>query len=66
MVELIKTTNLIRVSFLRAVLADDGIDSFVADTGAASLWGATIPARLMVDEGDLARAKQLIANAEAE
>jgi hypothetical protein len=66
MVELIKTTNPIRVSFLRAVLADAGIESFVADTGAASLWGTTIPARLMVDEGDLARAKRLIADAEAE
>lgn len=66
MVELMKTTNPVRVSFLRAVLADAGIESFVADAGAASLWGATIPARLMVDEGDLARAKRLIADAEAE
>lgn len=66
MVELMKTTNPVRVSFLRAVLADAGIESFVADAGAASLWGTTIPARLMVDEGDLARAKRLIADAEAE
>lgn len=66
MVELIKTTNPVRVSFLRAVLADAGIESFVADAGAASLWGTTIPARLMVDEGDLARARRLIADAEAE
>lgn len=66
MIELIKTTNPVRVSFLQAVLADAGIATFVADTGAASLWGATIPARLMVDEADLARAKRLIADAEAE
>jgi len=56
MIELIKTTNPVRVSFLRAVLADAGIESFVADAGAASLWGTTIPARLMVAEADLARA----------
>jgi hypothetical protein len=66
MVELIKTTNPVRVSFLRAVLADAGIESFVADVGAASLWGTTIPARLMVGEGDLARARRLIADAEAD
>jgi hypothetical protein len=66
MVELIKTSNPVRISFLRAVLSEAGIDSFVADAGAASLWGSTIPARLMVDEDDLARAKWLIANAESE
>jgi hypothetical protein len=65
MIELIKTTDPIRVSFLQAVLADAGIETFVADTGAASLWGSTIPARLMVDEADLARAKRLIADADA-
>jgi hypothetical protein len=66
MIELVKTTNPVRVSFLRAVLADAGIETFVADAGAASLWGSTIPARLMVDEADLARARRLIADAEAE
>jgi hypothetical protein len=66
MVELIKTTNPVRLSFLRAVLNDAGIESFVADAGAASLWGSTIPARLMVDDADLAQAKRLIAAAEAE
>lgn len=66
MIELIKTSNPIRISFLQAVLADAGIETFVADAGAASLWGSTIPARLMVDDADLARARRLIADAEAE
>ncbi len=66
MVELIKTSNPVRMSFLRAVLGDAGIATFVADTGAAALWGSIIPTRLLVDEADLARAKRLIAEAERE
>jgi Putative prokaryotic signal transducing protein len=61
MVELTTSTNPIRISFLRAMLADAGIESFLADVGAASLWGSAIPARLMVGEADLARARRLIA-----
>lgn len=66
MVELLKTSDPVRISFLRAVLADAGIESFVADQGAASLWGSTIPARLMVLEADLDHARRLVAAAEAE
>jgi hypothetical protein len=66
MIEVLKTSNPVRLSFLRTVLADAGIDTFVADAGAASLWGSTIPARLMVDEDDLAQAKRVIAAAEAD
>lgn len=64
MIEVDKSTDPVRISFLRAVLADAGIETFVADTGAASLWGATIPARLMVDEADLDQARRLIAAAD--
>ena len=66
MVEVISTSNPVRLSFIRAVLAEAGIETFVADAGAASLWGAAIPARLMVDEADAARARRLIAEAEPE
>jgi hypothetical protein len=66
MVELIKTTNPVRLSFLQAVLKDAGVATFVADVGAASLWGTAIPVRLMVDEADLAQARRLIADAEAD
>jgi hypothetical protein len=64
MVELTKSTDPVRISFLRAVLTDAGVESFLADVGAASLWGTAIPTRLMVDEADLARARRLIADAE--
>jgi hypothetical protein len=66
MIEVLKTSNPVRLSFLRAVLTDAGIETFVADAGAASLWGSTIPARLMVAENDLAQARRLIVAAEAD
>jgi hypothetical protein len=64
MVELLNTSDAVRLSFLRAVLADAGIETQVFDAGAGSLWGAAIASRLMVDEDDLAQAKRLIAEAE--
>jgi len=64
MIELIKTSNPVRMSYLRAVLKDAGIESSVFDAGAGTLWGTAITARLMVDEDDLAQAKRIIADAE--
>ncbi len=64
MIELIKTSNPVRMSFLRAVLKDAGIESAIFDAGAGSLWGTAILSRLMVDEDDLAHAKRVIADAE--
>jgi hypothetical protein len=64
MVELTTTTDPVRLSFLRSVLDGAGIAAFVADAGAAGLWGAAIPVRIMVDEADLDRAQRLIADAE--
>lgn len=64
MVELIATANPVRISFLRAVLKDAGIETAVFDSGAGSLWGSAIKQRLMVDEGDLAQAQRVIDDAE--
>jgi hypothetical protein len=64
MIELIKTSNPVRMSFLRAVLKDAGIESAVFDQGAGTLWGTAITARLMVDEDDLAQARRVVADAE--
>jgi hypothetical protein len=64
MIELIKTSNPVRMSYLRAVLKDAGIESAVFDQGAGTLWGAAITTRLMVDEADLAQARRVIADAE--
>jgi hypothetical protein len=64
MVEVLHTSDAVRLSFLRAVLKDAGIETAVFDAGAGSLWGSAIDARLMVDEDDLAQAKRVIAAAE--
>jgi hypothetical protein len=64
MIELVKTSNPVRMSYLRAVLKDAGIESAIFDAGAGTLWGTAIVARLMVDEGDLAQARRVIADAE--
>jgi hypothetical protein len=64
MIEVLKTSNAVRLSFLRAVLKDAGIETAVFDAGAGGLWGTAISARLMVDEDDLALARRLIAEAE--
>ena len=64
MVELIATSNAVRLSWLRAVLSDAGIKTEVWDAGAGSLWGSAIDKRLMVDESDLAQARRLLAAAE--
>ena len=64
MIELIKTSDAVRLSFLRAVLKDAGIETTVFDAGAGSLWGTAITSRLMVDEADLNQAKRVLAEAE--
>lgn len=64
MVELLKTTDRVRLSFLAAVLADAGVESDIFDQGAGALWGQAIAPRLMVAEEDLARAKRIVAEAE--
>jgi hypothetical protein len=64
MIELIKTSNPVRMSYLRAVLKDAGIESAVFDQGAGTLWGTAITARLMVEEEDLAQARRIVAEAE--
>jgi hypothetical protein len=64
MKELLSTSDAVRLSFLRAVLADAGIRTVVLDAGAGSLWGSAVAPRLMVDEDDLARARRLVDEAE--
>jgi hypothetical protein len=63
MIELVKTTDLVRIGYLKMVLEDAGLHPFVFD--GASAYAGVIPARLMApqDEADLAR--HLIAQAEA-
>lgn len=65
MTELLRTNDLVRLSWLTALLTDAGIGSVVLD-GHASLMEGSIGAiqrRLMVDAGDLTAARRLLADA---
>lgn len=66
MVELAKTFDPVRLSFLRSVLADAGVEVVVLDTGAGAIWPGAIPARLMVAEADAGRARRALAEAGVE
>ncbi len=70
MVELLRTTDPVLLSFAEAILAEAGFDPFVADTHMSILDGsiAAIPRRLLVpdDQGGPAKAALDAALAEAE
>ena len=65
MVELLRTNNPVLISFLRAFLADQNIETFVLDAHMSVLEGSAlaIPRRLMVVDEDFERAKQLLEDA---
>ena len=58
MVELLVTSDPVRLSFLQALLADAGIESFVFD--ADGPWPGAIPSRLMVSSDDEAAARKVL------
>ena len=62
MVELLRTNDPVLISWLQALLADENIETFVLDVHVSVLEGSAnaIPRRLMVEDGDLARARQLM------
>ena len=63
----VTTNNLVRLSFLRALLNDAGIDAVVLDTHASAIEGSigAIPRRLMVATEDETRARRVLAEAGA-
>jgi hypothetical protein len=63
--ELLRTNDTVRLSFLRVLLRDAGIESVVLDQHMSVLEGsaAAIPRRLMVVEADEARARQVLSEA---
>jgi hypothetical protein len=65
MTELLRTNDLVLLSFLQALLTDAGIGSLVADQHTSVLEGSigAIPRRLMVDSDDLIPARRLVAEA---
>ncbi len=61
MVEILTTSDPVRLSFLQALLADAGIESFVFD--GQGPWPGAIPSRLMVSADDEAAARQVLEGA---
>lgn len=66
MVEVAKTSDPVRLGYLQSALFDAGIESFAFDTAAGALWPGAIPRRLMVEDRDAWRARQIIHDAEAD
>ncbi len=68
MKELLRTNDIVRLSWLQAILNDAGIDCLVLDNHTSLVEGSigAIQRRLMVAIDDHARATALIAQAEAE
>ena len=66
MKELLRTNDVVRLSWAQAQLRDGGIDSLVLDHHTSLIEGSigAIPCRLMVAEKDHRRARALIAAAE--
>jgi hypothetical protein len=66
MKELLRTNDIVRLSWAQALLRDAGIESVVLDQHTSLVEGSigAIPRRLMVAERDHARARALVAAAE--
>ena len=65
MKELLRTNDLVRLSWLQALLADAGIETFVLDHNAATIEGSisALQRRIMVREEDHRRAFAVLADA---
>jgi hypothetical protein len=65
--ELLRTNNIVRLSWVQALLTDAGIGSVILDQYTSLVEGSigAIPRRLMVAERDHSRASRLIAEADA-
>jgi len=62
MVELLRTNDTVKLSWLVAVLADGGVEATVLDTHTSIIEGSigAIPRRLVVDDADAGRARLLL------
>jgi hypothetical protein len=65
MKELLRTNDLVKLSWLTALLADSGIEAVVLDTHTSVLEGSVgaIPRRLVVIDEDYAPARRVLAMA---
>lgn len=65
MIELLRTNDLVRLSWLVALLADAGIEAVVLDAHTSNLEGSigALPRRLVVASDDAAVARRLLRDA---
>ena len=63
MKEVLATGDVVRLSFLRSVLEDAGIETVTLDGAMASVLSSAFGMRLMVHEDDLNQARRLIGEA---
>ena len=65
MVELLRSNDPVRLSWVTALLADANIDVVVFDTHTSIIEGSigALPRRLMVLDGDLSRARHVLETA---
>jgi Putative prokaryotic signal transducing protein len=62
-IALLVTPDMVKISAVQAVLAEAGVAFDLFDAAVGSMWGSAVPRRLMVDEGDLGRARLALAAA---
>ena len=64
MVELLRTNDIVYLSFVRHVLSEEGIDHLVLDEYVSAAEGSinAIPRRVVVDENMLESAQKLLSN----
>jgi hypothetical protein len=65
MEELIRTNDLVLISFIEVLLRDAGISALVMDQNMSILEGSlgVLPRRIMVPSGEIEEARSLIADA---
>lgn len=68
MVELVRSNDLVYLSWVEATLAAEGIEPLVTDQHTSVLEGSigAIPRRILVDDRDVSRARYILAQATAE
>jgi hypothetical protein len=68
MTELLRTNDLVRLSWAQALLAEAGIETLVLDQHTSLVEGSigAIPRRLMVADQELDRARRLLEEADRE
>ncbi len=54
------TTDIIKLSAIRSLLEQAGVECETFDTAAGALWQAIIPLRLMVSEADAVEARRIL------